>query len=284
MSECNWLKVYFNGEEYLNNSCYGGVKYEFQYPQTCSQTSCFPFQVKLKKGNYLVEAYGAEGGGPGDNGGKGGFSAGFLNLKKDSELFAFIGAKGVTDVNTYTPHIFGGGGSGYGYIQEHTISSGGGGSDLRFNLTNFDTRIIVAGGGGGGGYQGQHNYTQYGGDGGGLTAADPDNYGATQERSGKRGDPGSFGFGGDSRSNDGGGGGGGYWGGSGGTGECRGGGGGSGYVDPQYFTRSWYDIGVRHGNGSIIISLYKPDTITCPITKYFEIHIFHLFNLFFIHS
>ncbi|MDL5068018.1 glycine-rich protein [Clostridioides difficile] len=195
-------------------------------------------EVVLPPGKYLLECWGAAGGGgirivDFNLRSKGGYSKGELTLRKETTLYVYAGSKGSSYGST-----FNGGGkammhespSGGGIL----YCNGGGATDIRLIGGSWDneqsllSRIIVAGGGG------RNNFETKGGDGGGDAGGDgskADSKG-TQTNGGKGevGLDGSFGKGGSAVStssgeNYGGGGGGWYGGGSG-----YNAGGGSGYV------------------------------------------------------
>ena len=237
---------------------------ELKYP--CSDSySCKPYKITLKHGQYLVEVYGAEGGGY-STPGKGGGIKGILNLTKKSTFFAYVGAKGGKGINSFIPATFGGGGSGYGYFDWHNTGSGGGASDLRTDKDSLSSRIIVAGGGGAGGLNSEEsNYNDSpGGDGSGDNGKSATSKrgtagsGAYTNKAGERGNKGTFGYGGNvtaSENLDASGGGGGYYGGNAGRSYCSGGGGGSGYINKDYFSVYKTFTGVRQGHG--LIKMFK---------------------------
>ena len=145
---------------------------EFFYPCKSSDT-CFPYEVQLSKGNYLVECYGASSGIPSgfstttsrrienesscipqllvaafrgntncnplNSPGSGGYIAGTLSLKEKTTLYVHVGGSGSfsTKKGGYNGGADGGG------------CSGGGASDVRVISDDISHRIIVAGGGGG---------------------------------------------------------------------------------------------------------------------------------------
>ena len=210
------------------------TKKEYHYPCT-SNTNCNSIDVSLEKGWYLIEAWGAEGGGiPSGScssgseeiiGGRGGYASGVLRLEKTTTLFLFIGKSGHTYTNPY--EAFNGGGFGY--------SSGGGGGATDVRVINgsaeseesYSSRILVAGGGGGTDCNG------FGGSGGGINGKDA-TFGGTggTQTSGGHGLVDGEKWKGASTSQNACGGGGGYFGGGSGTISERGngGGGGSGYI------------------------------------------------------
>lgn len=204
---------------------YTGSKQEFVVPYT---------------GLYRLEVWGAEGGrrsssGTSTYGGKGGYSTGEINLKKGEVLNIFVGGDGSSTGKGWN----GGGVAGYPNVY------GGGGTDIRYQGTELNNRIIVAGGGGsvgaankaggyGGGSNGESRTDSFGSGGqGGTQAAGGAGYSAYPLTAGSLGQ-GGRGY----SANDGygGAGGGGYYGGAGSYPDSsgdddRGGGGGSGYVN-----------------------------------------------------
>lgn len=208
--------------------------------------------IRLRKGIYKLEVWGAEGGYRSSTSysGKGGYSVGTISLEKSTDMYLYAGGSGnsrTTASSSIYPGGFNGGGYRYGY------KGGGGASDIRINSVSLYARVIVAGGGGsdgasfkkgmyGGGTSGgatTENFGSYGYGGSqtGFTtsvtalSSQPTENSATNY-------PGGFGFGGFGiyRSSGYGGAGGGGW--YGGCGSCpdgsgdddRGGGGGSGYI------------------------------------------------------
>ncbi|MDM9904063.1 glycine-rich protein [Clostridioides difficile] len=195
-------------------------------------------EVVLQPGKYLLECWGAAGGGgirivDLNLRSKGGYSKGELTLRKETTLYVYAGSKGSNYGSTFN-------GGGKAMMHEGTSGggvlycNGGGATDIRLIGGSWDneqsllSRIIVAGGGG------RNNFETKGGDGGGDTGGDgskADSKGTqTNGGKGEAGLDGSFGKGGSavsasSRENYGGGGGGWYGGGSG-----YNAGGGSGYV------------------------------------------------------
>lgn len=217
--------------------------------------------------SITVDAYGAEGGtgSPGIVGGKGGRATATIPVTPGESLEVYVGGKGITAINA--PGGFNGGGAVIEAVIQGTGDSGtgGGASDVRRG-SNLVDRLVVAGGGGGGGWD---SYQGTGGAGGGLNGGNGNSTNATftaggggsQTAGGSVGwamdsymnQPGALGLGGTAY-HDGagcGGGGGGWYGG--GTGGFAGGGGGSGYVAATGNTNTSMEVGVRAGDGMVVI-------------------------------
>ena len=219
------------------------TKASIQGPLTISYTGV-PEIIRLSKGKYKLEAYGARGGTTtafGNLRASGGYAAGEIELQDETFLFAFVGGEGYQTGSDGTGGWNGGAGTG---VQG---AGGGGASDLRMNGFELSSRILVGGGGGGSG-------AQRGAIGGGLVGGDvPDNEyvggkGGTQLAGGTN--SGSLGNGGAGASGSGGGGGG-YYGGGGGGIQMGGGGGSSFYGtldNPVTIS------GVNEGDGYIVIT------------------------------
>ena len=198
--------------------------------------------VPTFKGKYKIELWGAQGGyrSNDNNGGKGAYVSGYLDLDLNDELLVYVGASGNNG-------SYNGGGT-------RTIGHGGGGAtDIRLTSSLY-SRIMVAAGGGsdgadsrpggyGGALEGQTRTESYGTGGGG----------ATQTAGGSLN--GEFGQGGDGISQNGGhgGAGGGGWYGGGATqpdgsvDDDRGGGGGSSFI---------YNATATLPNGYLVDSRY----------------------------
>ena len=145
------------------------LRRRYDYP--CSSTSsCSPVTVKLQKGIYTIEAYGARGGtfirnGRTHQGGKGGYAKIVYSVDKPTNVYLYIGGEG-SYIITGAPGGWNGGGTG-----GHSGGSGGGATDVRLVSGNWDNRVslesrIVVAGGGGGAYGGSSLYSP-GGNGGG---------------------------------------------------------------------------------------------------------------------
>ena len=123
----------------------------FKYPCQ-SPIKCYPIDITLNRGSYLIECYGASGGDTERSiGGYGAYVSGVIKLKRETQFFLFIGSKG---------HLIRGeqafNGGGRPHILANSEShgaSGGGSTDIRL-INSSDkkgllSRIIVAGAGGG---------------------------------------------------------------------------------------------------------------------------------------
>lgn len=225
-------------------------------------------------GLYKLEVYGAQGG----NGGKGGYSTGYIHLDKDIELYIGVGGEGKTSTTngaSIAGGYNGGGSVTKGYSDGHTNKSGGGATHIAKTTNrgvlsqysdNKDEILIVAGGGGGG----------TSGTGGGVTGGNG-TVGSSSYAAGKGGSQtaggsgyksGSFGKGGNAQETYGVGAGGGGWYGGGGGGAYNAGGGGSGYIDgvPTIIYRntsyvSSTENGVREGDGHAVITPIAKDLL-----------------------
>lgn len=234
--------------------------------------------------NYLLQVWGARGGGGGYGGnpnnpytgGMGGYSEGVVTLKEGDIVYIYVGDQGKTQTANFT-ETEGGWNGGGATCGGNPNASGGGASDMRIGGNTLYNRVIVAGGGGGGGYN-----TSYGGYGGGYIAGDgsqsgswPIGKGANQTTAGiasiysngynrcPANTNGSFGQGGRGLgySAGGGGGGGGWYGGAGPY--VNSGGGGSGWIwtsenDASGYTSSSY----TGGEWKVSTDYYLMDAIT----------------------
>ncbi|MBE6161076.1 MAG: hypothetical protein E7158_02490 [Firmicutes bacterium] len=224
-------------------------------------------------GIYRFETWGAQGGyRGGDNAGRGGYSSGYLYVKKGDRFYVYVGGSGQTHQG------WNGGGKRNGFSHY-----GGGATDIRFNTDSLYSRLIVAGGGGTDGAD--RNCGGSGGLDGGGTCGGCGSGGAGASINGGGGNGGSFGQGGAGYVAAGGyagAGGGGWYGGGGaypdGSGDDdKGGGGGSsfiwnegttgnvpsGYTVParlQMYSFS-YSTGARAGDGFARITTVEPDGI-----------------------
>jgi hypothetical protein len=208
-----------------------------------------------RTGNYVLEVWGAQGGGGTSYfgvGGMGGYASGTATISSGSSLYIYVGQQGL---QTSTTLAFNGGGSGDNAISPYEGGYGGGGAThiatasgtLETLSGNQSSVLIVGGGGGGAGGSNSASWSSYatnggygGGTSGGSGAVGSGSAGAggTQSAVGS-GQPSrlvaAFGRGGSTAVNSGnytaGGGGGGGWYGGGNAGDtAAGGGGGSGYV------------------------------------------------------
>lgn len=167
-------------------------------------------QLTLAPGKYKLEAWGAQGGAANTvEGGKGGYSTGYLELEDPTLIYLSVGGKGDTiSVNNSnaTGNLsnwssgtsakgsisFGGGGYPYAKIVRASTyttyaSSGGGASDIRIGTNSLYSRVMVAGGGGGSGSLGYWNEKGFGGSGGGSSGTE----GSTGSGAGHIANPGS---------------------------------------------------------------------------------------------
>ena len=143
----------------------------FNYPCT-SIFSCKPYNVSLKRGTYLFEVWGANGGdGRYGNkvtlkvgtGGRGAFVSGILHLKRQTTFYLYIGGHGEDQKSTasgsYGRGGYNGGADGGAEIETNnppeSSAGGGGSSDVRLihesegETISLKSRIIVSGAGGG---------------------------------------------------------------------------------------------------------------------------------------
>ena len=145
-----------------------GTTFDFPYTGTVQE-------ITLPKGVYLLECWGAQGGGFSVSTIKmnGGYSSGCLSLKSRTVLFVFVGGAGKrymdNNQNTIVNGGWNGGGGGRNFIDYGDYyflsGSGGGATDISLVSSSMDyvngrtnrskesllSRIIVAGGGSGGG-------------------------------------------------------------------------------------------------------------------------------------
>lgn len=192
-------------------------------------------------GYYLLEAWGAQGGGyvseytSPSHGGRGGYSKGTIYLAQNEKIYIRVGCAGsyAGGLNQGAGWNGGGSGGGGGY-------GGGGATDFRYKGDVLSRRIMVAGGGGGadnggGSYHGGDDGS--GGVGGGTEGENAYINGVQQPNTGGTQTTGyQLGVGQSVTTNtDTGGAGGGYWGGKVTNNNNGGGGGGSGYIDTELF-------------------------------------------------
>ena len=212
--------------------------------------------VVPEDGTYKLETWGAQGGSYNEtyHGGYGGYSSGYITLKKGDKLYINVGGQGkLSSTSEYN------GGGSAAPSESGVVSYSGGGathismkSGLLSTLSSYlDTILIVSGGGGGTSYE-NGPYTGIGGSGGGYVGSNGTNteanwlygQGGNQTSGGadgggklvnneKRGNSGVFGQGGNGIHYSGGGGGG-YYGG--GASNQAGAGGGSGYIGNSKLT------------------------------------------------
>lgn len=231
-----------------------------------------------------LEAWGAQGGGSllcttnpdshttvQEDGGLGGYAAGEYSVTPGQMLYIYVGGKGSVGANGILDGGYNGGGDGglFG-------GGGGGASDIRTDIKDLDSRIIVAGGGGGGNSGGPDAGT--GGAAGGtighkgisLFVFGPGGCGGTQVMGGMAGgsggESGQWGKGGNAGEGDNqfhiAGGGGGWYGG--GSAYASGGGGGSSNI--WYLSNAFTQDSVQTGNGLIHISLINSENCdNCPL-------------------
>jgi hypothetical protein len=252
--------------------------------------------IRLPKGTYKLECWGADGGGTQYygtgmtmTGGAGGYSAGTITVPQATTVYVYVGGHGLGGMNGA---LVRGGFNGGGMVLPVTASasgldlgySGGGASDIRIGTDSYYARVIVAGGGGGGGRWGGEN----GGVGGGIsgtsgalgTGVSSVNFGvgATQTAPGSVANGGGVGFGQGANilsANGGGGGGGWYGGGRGSASDVAGtnmgaAGGGSGWIytqdnDSAGYTASSYTGGTWLLNGTH----YLTNAVTADGTQIF---------------
>ena len=144
--------------------------------------NCVAYDVYLKPGLYLFEAWGASGGGQKAKTGKGGYTAGLLKLKNDIDIKIYIGGKGEDpskEIRLHNGGCNGGGKGGAPYKNIYNSGGGGGGAtDFRLNESS-ESRILVAGGGGGVDGYGGGNNGGLGAPGGGIYSGNMTNFAET---------------------------------------------------------------------------------------------------------
>lgn len=115
---------------------------------SCYNNKCSPYDIKLRRGIYSFECFGASGndGNPSTTFSRGGITYGMIRILETMHLYLYIGEKGVKR----GPTTFNGGGKGNCYSY-----AGGGATDVRLNPGEWNnseglkSRIMVASGGGG---------------------------------------------------------------------------------------------------------------------------------------
>ena len=114
------------------------------------KSSCEPYFIRLEKGKYKFEAWGASGGG--DFGGHGAYASGVTTLFETQHFFIYVGGRGENDTQSRTRPLGGCNGGGKGglsvNITYYNGAGGGGSTDVRLD-SSVDSRILVAAGGGG---------------------------------------------------------------------------------------------------------------------------------------
>lgn len=114
--------------------------------------------VTLNPGKYVLECWGAQGGGLQNNssldtaaGGMGGYSVGTLTLTSRTTIYVYVGGMGKSTGSGLAEGGFNGGGAAYGSSTGEPGNGGGGATDVRIGRDSLYARVIVAGGGGGAG-------------------------------------------------------------------------------------------------------------------------------------
>ena len=243
---------FFNGWEVISGNATindlkliatsGNVVIKSKYDLKVDKTYTFGYTgneqtfIPEKSGTYLLEVWGAAGGG--GNSSTGGYSKGYIQLNKDEKIYVVVGGNGgnITEGISISGG-YNGGGSGSGTShKDGTIikGSGGGGathiartSGLLATVKSNPSNLLIAAGGGGGAVYIWDGYL-YGGSGGGFKGVSP-----THSNAGTGGTQTSDGSNGSSDWGQNGGGGGGFY--NGGTGGY-GGAGGSGYIGNALLT------------------------------------------------
>lgn len=123
--------------------------YKYESKNEFDYTGDVQIFVAKTSGTYKIQLWGSQGGSRYNNGGKGGYSEGELNLTENQILYVYVGA-----CPNYNAIWNGGGYSNY---------SGGDATDIRINGKTLSNRIIVAGGGGGTGLGPNSTYQYVGG-------------------------------------------------------------------------------------------------------------------------
>ena len=232
-------------------------------------------------GTYKIEVWGAQGGNAFSDykGGYGGYSVGYIDLKKDDKLYINVGGQGESDcVSSNCNGGYNGGGNGIPYTgdQNNHVSGGGGATSIAFSsgllstLSSQTDKILIVGGAGGGAYYHTNgaSYSANGGNAGGYVGVSQCNSntsytcaGSGNQSSGgsagSSGAAGSFGKGGSSTTYSSGGGAGFY---GGGSAHHIGTGGGSGYIgNSKLFNAAMYCYNCTTSN----VSTTKTISVTC---------------------
>ena len=112
--------------------------------------------IHLPKGRWLFELWGASGGyslyqSKSEDPGHGAYISGVINIKHNITLYGYVGGKGKNN-SSKNKGIGGFNGGANGANDEHDFNcysgGGGGATDIRLNIDDLYSRIIVAGGGG----------------------------------------------------------------------------------------------------------------------------------------
>ena len=127
------------------------------------------FSVPIS-GKYLIQLWGASGGGTAIMSGKGGYTMSEYNLEAGDTLYINVGGEGTLGANGSAAIGGFNGGGNSGISTKNFAGSGGGASDIRLNSNSLSSRILVAGGGGGGGSRNDSTIACNGGAGGGSIA------------------------------------------------------------------------------------------------------------------
>ena len=119
----------------------------YNFTKTNSEQKQQEFTIE-KTGEYVVECWGAQGGG---RGGYGAYTCGIIRFRKGDKVYICIGEQGASSTNEE------GGFNGGGYSPTTELSAGGGATDIRLvqgenidDTESLASRIMVAGGGAGG--------------------------------------------------------------------------------------------------------------------------------------
>ena len=260
-----WFNIAFLGNEESGNININNEEKEIRLNYPCeniSNSKCFPYSLSLIPGIYNISLFGAKGGSCDDAiGGKGALASAFLSISEKTNFFLFIGGKGANRIeNSFVNGGYNGGGRG-----NQDRASGGGATDIRYNVNDMNSSLIIAAGGGGAHANSNGCDAKNGGDGGGLEGLIGDIDSSNKpciptqfsyiEGSGNY-YKGNFGSG----EGDYGGGGGGYWGGC--SAWCCGSSGGSSYIARTLY-HNYFISGINDGNGYAIINLIKLFQQTC---------------------